>query len=219
MKGIRFCALLFFLLCFASAGAQYDSTYYTADMFSDRIGELRIKHGYKKYIPAEYELPVLVALSHYPELDSVPIDFTCLPIQTTMMAQPHTSTLFAGLGHRTYAIFINTSKKNTGFVPTELSFNQLVGVIGHELGHISYYSRQHTCGLLMDAFGYYFRNYRRSFEKGTDLIAIEHGLGWQLFDFEHCVQHEMTLSKSYAKKKKSTYMTDDEIHAEVRRKR
>jgi hypothetical protein len=219
MKLIRFGWLLFFVLCMASAKAQTDSVYFTKEMFQNKIDELRTKQGYEKVIPREFELPVLVALTYYPELDSIPIDFVCLPIKTTMMAQPRSKTFFAGKGHRDYAIFINTSKKNTGFAASELTFNQLVGVFGHELGHISYYRTRNSCQLLVDAFGYYFKNYKTSFENGTDIITIEHGLGWQLLDFSNFVTHKAKLSKSYAHKKKLSYLTDEEIYSILLKKK
>src|SRR4051812_1370440 len=39
------------------------------------IDELRAEFGYKKEIPTKYEKEILIALSHYPELKNVRINF------------------------------------------------------------------------------------------------------------------------------------------------
>jgi hypothetical protein len=214
---LRFCILIILTAGANRVYAQYDSVYLVPGMFTGKIEELRKAHGYGKEFPPKYELAILVALSYYPELDSVSIDFEELPINSTMMAQPHTRTLFSGKS-RTYAVFINNSPSTTGFSAEELTFNQFVGVMGHELAHISYYTGCNSWDLIRDGIGYYFWDFRRDFEAGTDRITIDHGLGWQLVDFTHYLNHEAFLSDNYANKKKSYYLSDDQMVLEIRNK-
>jgi hypothetical protein len=211
--------LLLLLLIFFSAFclpvvAQYDSTYYTQEMFAGQLESLRKAHGWGKLMPEKYELAIMVALSHYPELDGTPIEFIEIPLYSTAMAQPRTKTVFDGR-NRTYIIFINNNKENTGFLPSELSFNQLTGVISHELGHLSYYKGRTAWNLIVDMLGYYFKDYRRSFEAGTDRIAVEHGLGWQLLDFTDFLANKAHLSEIYAKKKSAYYLSNIELRKEI----
>jgi hypothetical protein len=213
---IWFLSLLLFT---GNLNAQTDSSYYTKEMFENQINELQAKYGSGKQIPEEYKLPILVALSHYPELVDIPIEFITFPIDATMMAQPRSKTMFKGKKNRTYIIFINNCRENTGFLPSELSFNQLVGVLGHELGHISYYSRRTAFDLLVDGFGYYFTDYRRDFEAGTDMLAVDHGLGWQLLDFTDFIMNKATLSEQYEKKKQRIYLTEKDIYRELLKRR
>jgi hypothetical protein len=210
---------IFFYVSISSLHAQYDSVYLTRDMYENQIVELRVKYGSGKLIPEEYELPVLVALAHYPELNDINIEFVTAPIQSTMMAQPRSKTMFKGKKNRTYLIFINSCRENTGFLPSELSFNQLVGVLGHELGHICYYSGCTTIDLLVDGFGYYFTDYRRDFEAGTDMLAVDHGLGWQLLDFTDFIMNKAKLSEQYEKKKQKIYLTEKDIYHELLKRR
>ncbi len=210
--------VMIILLSCLTAKAQYDSTYYKEEMFSSQIDTLRKAHGWGKLIPEKYELQILVALSHYPELDLVPIEFIETPLTCTMMAQPRTKTLFDGR-NRTYIIFINNNKENTGFLPSELSFNQFVGVVGHELGHLSYYAGRSPWQLIVDGIGYYFTDYRRQFEAGTDYITLDHGLGWQLLDFSNYIVHTARLSEAYAKKKNTYYLSDQNLRQELLRRK
>jgi hypothetical protein len=206
------------LLCFCTTTrAQYDSTYYTREMFEGQRENMKIASGWGKLYPPQYELEILTALSHYPELKSVPIEFIELPINCTMMAQPRTKTLF-DKRNRTYIIFINNSKETTGFHPAELSFNQFVGVVGHELGHLSYYAGRTAWQLVIDGIGYYFKDYRRGFEAGTDYLTIDHGLGWQLLDFSDYIMNKATLSAVYAKKKNAYYLTDQNLRQELQKR-
>ncbi len=201
----------------ADSFAQYDSVYYTREIFENRIDDLRAAHGWGKLIDPEYELPVLVALSHYPELNGIPIEFIQAPLGSTMMAQPRTKTIFDGR-NRTYIVFINNDSAGTGFLPGDLSFNQLVGVLGHELGHVSYYTGRTALNLIVDGIGYYSKNYRRDFEVGTDMITVDHGLGWQLLDFTDFLMNRASLSTAYEKKKKTYYLTDQDLRNELRKR-
>lgn len=198
----------------ANLHAQYDSCYFSFEMYKDSIEIFHNKYGKGKIIPQEYELPALLALSHYPELNELTIEFITAPLYCTMQAQPKSKTLFDAQ-NRTYIILINNCRENTGFIPSELSFNQLVGVFAHELAHISYYSKRTAFGLLADGLGYYFKDYRKSFEAATDMLTLEHRFGWQLLDFTDFIMNKIKLSSRYEKKKQKIYLSEKYLYQEM----
>ena len=61
--------------------------------------------------------------------------------------------------------------------------NGQVGIIGHELTHIVYFSKRNTFGLLKLGIAHVSSKYMDSFENKTDSICIERGLGYQLVDW------------------------------------
>lgn len=203
------CFLLFVLPGFGIQ-AQSDSVYYSEKTFAPGIDTLRTHYGTGKVIPAAYELPVLTALSHYPELRSVMIEFTEAPIGSTLAVRPRFRQL-QQKDERSYIVYINNNAVSTGFTPDQLSFNQQVGVFGHELAHILYFQERTAHQLRKDAAGFYFRTYRRKVEKRADQITIDHGLGWSLLDFTEFVRNFTGLSKAYQQKKKKFYYETYEL--------
>lgn len=213
---LAFLAILFLILPCTVKG-QLDSTYYTYENSVGQLDELRAQYGNHKTMPAAYELSILIALSHYPELISTSIDFIESPIHSTMAARPRSQGLLEGRD-RSYIVYINNCKENTGFLPSELSFNQLTGVMGHELAHICYYTGRTAFHLFLDGMGYYLKDYRKSFEAGTDMITIDHGLGWQLFDFSEYILNCKTLSPAYEKKKRTIYLGSQDLLLDLKKK-
>jgi len=206
---LAFLAILFIILPYTLKG-QLDSTYYTNENSVVQLDELRAQYGNHKTMPAAYELSILVALSHYPELINTSIDFIESPIHSTMAARPRSQGLLEGRD-RSYIVYINNCKENTGFLPSELSFNQLTGVMGHELAHVCYYTGRTAFDLFLDGMGYYLKDYRKSLEAGTDMITIDHGLGWQLLDFCEYILNSKNLSLAYEKKRRTTYLGSQDL--------
>ena len=65
----------------------------------------------------------------------------------------------------------------------KIPFNALVGVFGHELAHISDFQERGLFGMIDVMFGNLSRKYLDRFEHGTDRRTIEHGLGFQLLEW------------------------------------
>jgi hypothetical protein len=61
--------------------------------------------------------------------------------------------------------------------------NGQVGIIGHELAHILYFSKKNSLGLIGTGVAHISRGYMDDFENKTDSICIERGLGYQLLDW------------------------------------
>jgi hypothetical protein len=163
-----------------------------------------------KNIPSEFELAFYTALSHYPELQAIRIEMKLNSFKFTMAARP-AKKLFSKRKNRIYRIYANIGNDFTGILPATLSYNRKVGVIGHELAHVLDYSNKSLCGIVGTGIGYMFRSYRKKLEAKTDLEAIKHGLGWQLYDFEDFVLNRSDASEKYKKKKAKVYLNEKQI--------
>ena len=155
----------------------YDSTRYS-------------KNRNHKKIQTEITPQVLLALSFYPELSDTKIIFRYRKRKTPLSSRPRIWSTFRKRKNRTYIITIST-KSNTKLTPilfSNLTYNAQIGVLGHELGHITEYKNKDTWQLL----GLYLRLLNaenvNEFEFKTDRTCIEHGLGYQLHEWSQYVR-------------------------------
>jgi len=164
---------------------------------------------YKTY-PKEYELECLVALSYYPELKNVRIDFKRKKIKSTMRAHPcNMLNLFRGKSKRNYCILITTNQDpGENVVVNDLSFNSKVGVLGHELAHIyQYYTTP-----LAKFVGYFFSNkIRKRIECEADKLTVEHGLGYSLYAMRYYSLHLSGRAEKRNLVSKKYYLSPEEI--------
>jgi hypothetical protein len=131
--------ILLFLICCSlllrlDGQESYQEFYLKKEFFEDKLSELKKEFGNKKTIPPELELECLAALSFYPELKNKPIEFRLGAIKTTMLARPELNFIFRSKKKRKYVVIISyPDNKKTNLNWETLSFNSLVGWIGHEL--------------------------------------------------------------------------------------
>jgi hypothetical protein len=148
------------------------------------LAELRKEFSTNKLIPSRYEEFILKALSHYPELKETPIHFKLkenhpVPYGTS----PAISTLMKPAHKRTYVVSILEKEKP----PIEQAlFKNLppparIGVIAHELGHVLQFMKQSLPGVMKTALRFSSQEQTREIERGADISAIEHGLGFELY--------------------------------------
>ena len=158
----------------------------------------------------------LVALSRYPELKNVRIEFLFRPIISTMAARPKIN-LKAFTRHRTYQIFLNNNEgKNKALDIDSLSESVKIGWIAHELGHIVDYESRNALSLM--AMGVYYLtvpSFKRNIEQSVDIIAIRHGFG-----YEHCEGVEYLLygskaSENYKKNNMKYYLPIEQMNVEI----
>jgi hypothetical protein len=162
-------------------------------------------------IPDEYEAACLLALAYYPELKNEHIEFVYGKGAYSMAARPVPMSLFKSRKKRKYRIFINTESKNKGLLLNQVGFNAQVGIVGHELAHILYYSQKSSARIILDGILYSNKKFRAKFEKDTDKVAIDRGLGWQLHDFSNCTQTHEAVPEEYKIYKKAVYMCPQTI--------
>lgn len=160
----------------------------------------------------DYELPFQIARKFYPELNDINIDIVFKSIKTTLAARPRLSFLFISKGKRKYVIFINNNNyKYKGVKFEELSLNAKVGVFGHELAHILDYETKSRWKVLGTGVKYLFKDGKKRLESEIDYIAIERGLGWQIFDFSDYVLNRSDCCPDYKKFKKEIYFAPGDI--------
>jgi hypothetical protein len=146
------------------------------------LQELKRLYGRNKRIPPRYELQTLKALSHYPELsetriDVIPVKFNPVPYQTT----PVLWSLLTGKPR-----FRITLREEAEPPVEQALFRHLpelaqVATIGHELGHVLQYTGREIRAIIRKLFSSQRPSLRRVMERGADIAAIEHGLGFELY--------------------------------------
>lgn len=99
---------------------------------------------YKK-LPSGYDQEALAALSHFPELQKVPVKFRIKKSYCTLKTKPTLLSLFMPKGHCSFVIINNKAiKKLTPIMFENLPENARIGIIGHELSHVADFSKKNT---------------------------------------------------------------------------
>ena len=96
----------------------------------------------------------------------------------------------------------------------ELSFNAVVGILGHELGHVVQYLKRP----MTDFAAYLFdKKMKKIIEREADQITINHGLGYALYDARYYSLHVSNRAKD---KNESTlefyYKAEEVLQATIR---
>lgn len=201
-----------FLISIVGHPQERSAEFLLRDSFVHKLKYLKNEFGTNKTIPKEIELECLTALSYYPELRYSEIVFQFGPTMSTMVSRPKLKSLFKSGNKREYRVIMckpGTSK--SGFEWTELSFNSLIGWIAHELGHIVHYTHKTSGGVLFMGLKYAFPDYRRRLEKFTDNLAIQHDLGYALFEgTDYCINYSNATPR-FKKYMKKYYLSPIEI--------
>jgi len=166
-------------------------------------------YGKEKIFVDEYIEPALIALSYYPELKDVEIEFKYSREATTMAARPVPFSMFS---ERKYVVLINNKKNFDGIRLENVPFNAQIGVIGHELAHIVDYDNYNLWGILGIYFRYSDHKRKPLYEQEIDKATIERGLGWQLYDWAtYSMFADDDATDDYKLFKRNTYMHPDRI--------
>lgn len=201
-----------FLLSIAGHSQELFTNYLAKEKYSARIEELRKEFGANKKMPKEIELECLTALSYYPQLKNTHIQFRFGNISATMISQPKLNSIFKTNGSREYQVIITKpGPTRKGLQWTELSFNALVGWIGHELGHIMHYDHMAFTGILLIGIKYALPQFRRKLERFTDQVAIKHDLGYALYEGTDYTVNRSKASAGYKKRLLKFYLSPAEI--------
>ncbi|MAA57952.1 MAG: hypothetical protein CL855_05725 [Cryomorphaceae bacterium] len=198
-----------------------DTAHFHFEDYIDSMNYYETQMGAKKNLSTNDErlkLAFYVALNRYPELYHTRITLKHKPISSTMQAQPSPDFLFKRKSKRAYRIFVNNNPNLTGINYEELSFNGLVGWIGHEFAHLIDYNSMNNRALLSFIGGYLFdkRTMRRT-ERNADRETIKRGLGIQLLDGVAFFEKNNKVSKKYRRRKQKNYLSEAEIIVDIER--
>ena len=155
--------------------------------------------GSQKNLPAGFELQTLLALSHYPELRDIKINFIYEDVSIPLSSRPHWSSMLRSAKHRTYQVIIDNELAGPrgALLLKNQPFNAQVGIIGHELAHTVYYLSRSFFGIVGDALCQ-LTDCRIRFERATDMRLIDFGLGWQRFDHATFVRSRISPDRASA---------------------
>ena len=179
------------IFCFNCFGQNIVKDFSVQTLTAGSISLLQQQFGTNKIIPTEYKKQILIALSFFPELKNVSIEFrvkqTCKAPLTTI---PSFSSVLKSPAKRKYIITIrNLQSKNLEPILFEnLPYNAQIGVIGHELSHVTDFNRQSSLQLICNGMKHVSYRYVDHFEYNTDSICVAHGLGYQLLTWSEYVR-------------------------------
>nr|MCU0430849.1 hypothetical protein [Cytophagaceae bacterium] len=157
---------------------------YTPEIVKDlNLDSIKQAYCARMVLPKGQEEAFLLALMHYPELKGARIK--CIQrrrfVPLTTMPSVR-STFFHKQTNRRYKILISTHSRHVidSILLHKLPLNAAIGVLGHELAHVAYFTHQNFWGVMRVAKGNLSNKYLDSMEFATDQSTIDHGLGWQL---------------------------------------
>lgn len=137
------------------------------------------QYAINKVIPGEYKKPILTALSYFPELKNVKIIFRIKKQFSCFITKPDFISIFKRKNHRTYLVTISDQTIDTlkPLMFQNLTFEQQVGVIGHELSHVVDFNSKNFFQTIELGIGHLSKKYIDRMEFNTDRICIMHGMG------------------------------------------
>lgn len=150
-----------------------------------------------KIIPIEFKDAIHIAFQYYPELNKTGINLRVKKIISPLAARPTFWAIFRKASKRKYIITISssTNAKLTPILLKNLGFNSQVGVIGHELGHISFYQSKRGIYFIRLALMHLSKRAIDKFEFDTDKRVIDHGLGFQLLSWSIEIRGKLGLKQ------------------------
>ncbi len=184
---------------------------------------LKREYGNKKQYPPQFERQILLALSYYPELKNTPIEFRSRIKHTPLFTRVTWGGFFEAGTKRHFVIIISDSTENM-LMPLlfkNLPFNAQVGVIGHELGHVSDFCHKTTLQIIKHVVNNVSKKYIDRFEFNTDAICIAHGLGHQLLEWSSFVRKKMNTVNwdgpdyAHRPKRRERYMNPSTIEKRI----
>ena len=182
MVGTSFCriTLLLLLYCTVQVATAQEIVVSYANHPTD-YDALLSAWGENKSLPKGYELPTLIALSHYPELKGIRIEFRFKQSGSTLMSKTTVWSLLQRPEKRTYLINIRQSNQVDSALLQYMTLDEQLGSLGHELAHTSDYLKKGFGEMVKVILGHLSRKYLDRQEYSTDDRAINHGLGFQLY--------------------------------------
>lgn len=169
-----------------------------------------------KIIPDLFKVEAKIALSFYPELKKVPIEFRLTRQMGTsvMKAQPQLRSLFLKKEKRKYIILISRQFgiKNMELSTVNIPSEVIIGWLGHELGHIMDYKDRNSLNLIGFGLRYVLsESYLKKAEQRADRFAVEHQMKNYILATKNFILDHTDLTEGYKKKIKRLYVSPEDI--------
>ncbi|WP_378175564.1 hypothetical protein [Aquimarina sp. SS2-1] len=169
-----------------------------------------------KIIPEKISNEVATALSFYPELKEVCIEFKFKSSlsKSFMKAQPKFTSLIKPKDKRKYVILMSKTFKIDGLELKiqDVPSNVLIGWIGHELGHIMDYQNRSSINLVFFGLKYWLsESYIREAERAADTYAVTHSMKDYILETKKFILNHSSLSEKYKERIRQLYLSPDEI--------
>lgn len=156
----------------------------------------------------------IIALSAYPELDNISIDYKIRHLKTIMAARPQFLSIFRQRSKRGYRIILsNNINNNCEQLLCQIPYSALTGILGHELAHLLTYNNKSSIKLLFHGFKYLIN--KKEIERETDMIAIKRGFGRDLMDYNKYILNTNLVSKEYLENRHNNYLSVNEIQEKL----
>lgn len=125
------------------------------------------------------------------------IKFKVKKSKSPLAARPKIWAVFQKPIKRKYIITISnsTTLMLKPILFENLSFNSQIGVIGHELAHISFYQSKQGFYLIKLALMHLNKRYIDKIENNTDKSCIEHGLGHQILLWSREIRQKLNIDQ------------------------
>lgn len=171
---------------------------------------------HNKVIPDNIKNECLIALSHYPELRDIAIEFRFKKNikKSFMQAQPKFTSLLLPKHKRKYIIFMNERMQieSQEITVTDVPHEVLIGWLGHELGHVMDYIHRSSLNLIVFGIKYItLGSYIKEAERAADTFAIQHGLLDYILATKNYILNHAHLSETYKARIKRLYLSPEEI--------
>ncbi len=172
-------------------------------------------HYKNKTIPNEIKHQVEKALSYFPSLKDIDIQFKFKKNikKTTMQAQPNFLSLLSSKKNRKYNINISETFKDSKNTATKnLPEDVFIGWISHELGHLLDYEEMSNWEMIVFGIKYLLVDkHIIEAERTADKYAIDQGIGKYILAMKNFILNHSDLPKHYKKRIKKYYISPKEV--------
>ena len=167
-------------------------------------------------IPTSIEKRVKTALSYYPQLDDINIEFKLKKNinKSTMQARPTFDSFFKSKKKRKFLILISEKFKisDKEFSTLNIPDDIFIGWIGHELGHIMDYQNRTKLNLIWFGIKYLFSdNHIVEAERAADKFAVQHKMEDYILKTKNFILNHADITEKYKKRIKKYYLSPEEI--------
>lgn len=178
--------------------------------------EKKIVYQNNKIIPESILNEAKIALSYYPELENIEIEFRFKEDikKSFMQAQPKIKNLFKGKNSRSYYVFMSNKFliEEEEFTMADIPSDVLIGWLGHELGHIMDYREKSAVGLVVFGFRYITSShYIKEAERAADTYAVNSGMSDYILATKNFIINHSHLSDTYKERIARLYLSPEEI--------